>query len=191
MHPNNKVAFFFFAARAHSWLMFNLDTISIHRPFSSKLLSSWVAPSVYWCKGLLVPTFNISQQCALTAKKKGNISLGWIRVLPAGQEKNINTSREGVGSSINHWDTLLVTGLELDFVPQITTLRAQLFTQFSIPLIARSCSSHFSSSVSISGEASLKSRYTVSTALKCTRIMISSHILLLFIYTSIFPMCCG
>lgn len=169
--------------------MFNLDTISTHRPFSSKLLSSWVAPSIYWCKGLFIPKFNISQQCALAGekKKKGNISSGWIKVLPAGQVKNINTLREGIGSNINHWDTLLATGLELDFVPHITTLRAQLVTQFSTPLIACSCSPHFSSSVSISE----KSRYAVPTAFKCTRVIIPSHIPLLFIYPSIFPMCCS
>ncbi|KAK4810782.1 hypothetical protein QYF61_008754, partial [Mycteria americana] len=43
------------AARAHCWLMFNLVSTRTPRSFSARLLSSWVAPSIYWCLGLFLP----------------------------------------------------------------------------------------------------------------------------------------
>lgn len=40
------------------------------------------------------------------------------------------------GPSTDPWGSPLVTGLQLDFVPWITTLQAQPFSQFSVPLTA-------------------------------------------------------
>lgn len=40
----------------------------------------------------------------------------------------------GIGPSIDPWDTPLVTGIPLVFVPLITSLWAHLFSQFSIHL---------------------------------------------------------
>lgn len=42
---------FFFAARAHFWLTFNLV---LTRSFSDKVLSSWAAPNICWCLGLVL-----------------------------------------------------------------------------------------------------------------------------------------
>lgn len=46
----------FFSAVAHYWLMSNLVPTRATWPFSSKLLSSWVTPSMCWCLGLFLPT---------------------------------------------------------------------------------------------------------------------------------------
>ncbi|KAK4809169.1 hypothetical protein QYF61_006427 [Mycteria americana] len=46
MQPRIPLAFC--AARAHYWLMFNLVPTRILRSFFARLLSSWVAPSIYW-----------------------------------------------------------------------------------------------------------------------------------------------
>jgi len=45
----------FFAAGAHCWLMVNLVSTRTSRGFSANLLSSWAAPSIYWCMGLSLP----------------------------------------------------------------------------------------------------------------------------------------
>jgi len=47
-----------------------------------------------------------------------------------------------VGCSIHLWGTPLVTGLQLDFILLITTLRAQLFKQFSIHLTVQPIHQH-------------------------------------------------
>lgn len=43
-----------FAARAYYWLFFKFMSAVAARSSSAKLLSSWVVPSIYWCKGLLL-----------------------------------------------------------------------------------------------------------------------------------------
>lgn len=43
-----------FASRAHCWLLFKFMLAVAARSFSAKLLSSWVVPSTYWSKGLLL-----------------------------------------------------------------------------------------------------------------------------------------
>ena len=50
-----RIPFAFFAARAHSWLKFNLVSTGTPSAFSAKLLYRWVSPSVCWCLGLFVP----------------------------------------------------------------------------------------------------------------------------------------
>lgn len=42
------------------WLMFNLVSIRTPMCFSAKLLPSWTAPTVYWCRGLILPTQNFA-----------------------------------------------------------------------------------------------------------------------------------
>lgn len=44
----------FFAARAHSWLMFKLASTRMPRSCSATLLSSWVARSTSWCLRLFL-----------------------------------------------------------------------------------------------------------------------------------------
>ena len=50
-----RISYSFFATRTHWWLMVNLAFSRIPRSFSVKLLSSWSAPSRYWCLGLFLP----------------------------------------------------------------------------------------------------------------------------------------
>ncbi|KAK4827398.1 LOW QUALITY PROTEIN: hypothetical protein QYF61_017803 [Mycteria americana] len=40
--------------RAHCWLIFNLVCTKTPKSFSAKLLSNWLAPSIYWCMELFL-----------------------------------------------------------------------------------------------------------------------------------------
>ncbi|KAK4807064.1 hypothetical protein QYF61_018405 [Mycteria americana] len=89
----------FFATRAHCWLMFNLVSTRTPRFFAEKLLPSWASPSKYWCLGLFLP-----------------------RVPSAPSSRSLMKILNRTGPRTDPWGTLLVTGLQLDFVPLITTL---------------------------------------------------------------------
>lgn len=49
-----RITIAFYAARAHWQLMFNLLSFKTPRPSSAKLLSSWVAHSIYCCLWLFL-----------------------------------------------------------------------------------------------------------------------------------------
>lgn len=63
----------------------------------------------------------------------------------------ILTMLNRIGCSIDPWGTPLATGIQLDFLPQVTNLWACLFSHFSIPLSA--CPAH-TSSASVRGSYS-------------------------------------
>lgn len=55
MQPSMKLTFF--ATRVHCWLMVSFLTTWTPGVFSAEPLSTWLAPSVYWCMGLFLSRF--------------------------------------------------------------------------------------------------------------------------------------
>jgi len=45
------------AARARCWFSFNLVSTRTHWAFFAKLLFSWIAPTMFQCLGLFLPSF--------------------------------------------------------------------------------------------------------------------------------------
>jgi len=71
MQPNNILAFFC----CKDILLAHIQ-LGVHQTpssFSAKLHSSWVAPSIYWHRGLFTSRFYMSQQRAPPAKKANSI----------------------------------------------------------------------------------------------------------------------
>ena len=131
----------------------------LHVPtsFFTKLLSSWVATS--WCLGLFFPrcrTLHISllnfmkflsahfsslsrslwmaaQLCGVLVTCPSFVSsANLVRLHSVPSSRSLMKVLNRTGPSIYSWGPLLVTGLQLDFVPLITTLWAWPFSQFSI-----------------------------------------------------------
>lgn len=55
-----RIPLAFLVRRAHCWLMFSLVPTRSLRFFSVKLLSTWVASSMYWCLESFLPTCRAS-----------------------------------------------------------------------------------------------------------------------------------
>lgn len=137
----------FFVARTHCWLTFSLASTRTPRSFSSCLLSS-----TSWCLRLFLPR----RRALHFPVELHEVPLGpFVRpvaVSPAGSTALWHISRSSqfrvisklsatssrplmktlnrTRPSVDPWGAALVTGLQLDFVPLITTLWAQLFSQF-------------------------------------------------------------
>lgn len=134
-----------FTARAHCWVISNLLSNRTTISFSAKLLSSHSFPSLYWFMGLFLPKCRI---CHFPLLNSMRLLLGHFSSLPkflwmAAQPScisaspsdfvsfadlhSVSSSRSlkmlnSTGSSGDPWDTLLVTGVHLDFFHPVTVL---------------------------------------------------------------------
>ena len=128
-------------------------------PFSAKLLCSWVAPHIYWCLALFLPRgktrpFSSSRFMGFLSSHFSNLSRSlWMAARPSAYQPHLpvwyrqeillrvcsgpllmemlNRSEPRIPRT-DPWDTQLVTGPQLDFVPPITSLWTQPFSQFSV-----------------------------------------------------------
>ena len=157
MHPRMPLAFL--AARAHCWLMVNLLSTRTPRSLSTELLSSRSTPSLYWCMGLFLPrcrTLNfpllnlirfLSAQLSSLSRSRSKAaqpsgvsttplslvsSANLLRVHSNASSRSLMKKLNKTGPSTDPWGTSLVTSLQLDSAPLITTLWVLPFSQFSI-----------------------------------------------------------
>lgn len=149
-----------FAARVYCRLKFNLVFIRTPRAFSVNLLSSWVAPSIYWHMRLFLPrcrtlyfsllnlTRFLSARFSSLLRSLDGSSTLWhishcvqfcvISKLVEGAlspiTRSIMNMLNRIGPNIEPWDTLLATGLQLNFILLTTILWALPFSQLLIHL---------------------------------------------------------
>ena len=140
--------------------MFNLLSTRTPRSFSSKLFPNWVATSMHWCLGLFFSTWrtlhcswlkfmrflsahfsSLFMSLGMAAWPSGISATLPSFVSPANLLRVhcpviqvVNEDLNRTGPSVDPWGTLLVTGLQQDFIPLITTLQGLLLGQFSIHL---------------------------------------------------------
>ena len=126
-----------FATRALCWLLFKLVST---RTFSAKLFSTWAAAAYAGAWGCYSPGAGLfTSRCWNSWGSCQPISpachgppgcqhnpLAYQPLLPL--MKILNR----IGPLMDPWGTLLLTGVQLDFVPLITTLWAQPFSQFLV-----------------------------------------------------------
>ena len=146
MHPRMPLAFL--AARAHCWLMVNLSSTSSPRSLCTELLSSRSAPSLYWCMGLFfprcrtlhLPLLNLIR--FLSAQLSSLSSSHWMAAQPSGvsttppslvssanllrvhsnpSSRSLMKKLNKIGPSTDPWGSPLLTGLQLDSAPLMTT----------------------------------------------------------------------
>ena len=168
MHPRMPLAFL--AARAHCWLIVNLSSTRTPRFLSAELLSSRSIPSLYWCMGLFLPRCRtlhlplLNLIRFLSAQLSSLSRCHWMAAQPAwciyhssqfcvisklGEVHSNSSSRSlmnklnKTGPSTDPWGTPLVTSLQLDSVPLMTTLWVLPFSQFSIHCTDHSSSPQF------------------------------------------------
>lgn len=137
-----RMSLIFFPARAHCWFMLTLVSTSTSRSISAKLTCRWVTTSIYWCMVLFLPrssTFHFlllnlmgfllrsiwvaAQPLAYQPLLLVLCHLGTgLRVHSASSPRPLKTMLRMTGPCIDPWDTPLVTGVQLDFKPLITTV---------------------------------------------------------------------
>ena len=157
MHPRIPLAFL--AARAHCWLMVNLSSTRTPRSHSTELLSRRSTPSLYWCMGLFLPSCRtlhlplLNLIRFLSAQLSSLSRSRWMAAQPAGvsttppsfvSSTNLlrvhsNSSSRSLMKKLNKtrlstdpWGIPLVTSLQLDSAPLMTTLWVLPFSQFSV-----------------------------------------------------------
>jgi len=137
----------FLTTRAHYWLMVNLPATKTPRSLSTELLCSRSAPSLYWCIGLLLPRcrtlhlpllkfimFLCAQLCSLSrspcmAAQRSVVSATLPSLVSSANLLRIHSVPSSrslmklnkTGLTTDPWGTPLVTGLQLDSAPLMTT----------------------------------------------------------------------
>jgi len=147
MHPRIPLAFL--ATRAHYWLMVNLSFTRTPRSLSTELLSSRSAPKPVLVPGVvlpqvqdpalalvelhqvpLCPTLQPVQVSLMAAQPSGVSTTPPSLVSPAdllrvhsnSSSRSLMKKLNKTGPSTDPWGTPLVTGLQLDSAPLMTTL---------------------------------------------------------------------
>jgi len=147
VHPRLPLAFL--ETRAHCWIMVNLSSTRTPRSLSTELLSRRSAPILYSymrlclprCRTLHLPLLNfirlfsthlssLSRSCWMAAQPSGVSathptfvsSANLLRVRFILSSRSLMSKLNKTGPSTDPWGTPLVTGLQLDSAPLMTTL---------------------------------------------------------------------
>lgn len=145
-----------YAMKAHCWFLFNLCSFSASGPFSTKILFRLSATGIYWLTRLFLTrnfpenlhfTFDefeflpvqlsslslwmASHPLSATPSSFG-LSAKLLRVHAVTLSELLMKKLNSADLSINPWCTLLVTGLQINFILLITTQDLQHHTTVTV-----------------------------------------------------------
>ena len=118
-----KILLAFLSTGAQHCFMLNLVSTRTPRSFSAKPLSILLTPSIYLCIELLFPRCRTLHFIFLNVMRfLSHHFSSLLRSLWMAARLSSASLYPIIQTATDHWDTMLVTGLQLDFVPLITTL---------------------------------------------------------------------